>query len=247
MYGEPDLHPTLERWWDRIARHLRDCGVAGVPDALTWADDLHQHWQSPDLLFSQTCGQPLVHSIARSVKIVATPHYDAPGCDGPHYRSLILVHEDTKARSIDELRGKRLAINGPDSYSGYHVWRRILSGSDAADMFGDIVVSGSHRGSIRSVRQGRADICAVDCVSHALLSDGLPGELTGTRILGRSPLQLALPFITAAATTPDELMQLRNGLFAALADPSLADARAALRLAGASVLTEADYRRAFGG
>ena len=113
-------------------------------------------------------------------------------------------------------------------------------------MFGHIVLTGSHRESIRSVREGRADVCAVDCVSHALLGDRAPGELAGTRVLERSPLAPALPFITGAATTPDELVRLRNGLFAALADPCLADARAALRLTGASVLSEADYRRTFG-
>ena len=247
MYGEPELRPAIERWWTGAARHLRDCGIADAPDALTWTDDLYGQWRSPDLLFSQTCGRPLVHAVAESVKIVATPHYDAPGCEGPGYSSLVLVREDAEAQSIADLRGMRLAVNGRDSQSGYHAWRSVLSGSgDVADMFGDIVLTGSHRGSIRFVREGDADVCAVDCVTHAVLSDRVPGELTGTRILGRSAPAPALPFITAATTTQDELAQLRKGLFAALDDPSLADSHAAVRLKGASVLTEADYRRAFG-
>ena len=247
MYAEPELRPAIERWWAGVARHLRGHGVGDVPDGLAWSDDRYRAWRSPDLLFSQTCGHPLVHSVGRSVQIVATPHYDAPGCEGPKYRSHVLVHEDTEERSIGELRGKRLAVNGRDSWSGYRVWRRILSGSvDVEEMFGHIVLTGSHRESIRSVREGRADACAVDCVSHVLLGDRAPGELAGTRVLERSPLAPALPFITGAATTPDELVRLRNGLFAALADPCLADARAALRLTGASVLSEADYRRTFG-
>ncbi len=248
MYGEQELHPAIEQWWAGIARHLRDRGIESVPDALTWPDDLYALWRSPDLLFGQTCGHPLVHTLSRSLTIVATPHYDAPGCDGPHYRSLILVREDTAARSVGELREKSLAVSSTDSYSGYHVWRRILSGSrGATDMFGAIVLTGSHRASIRSVREGQAEVCAVDCVTHALLSDRMPDELAGTRILDRSPPAPALPFITGAATTQDELVQLRDGLFAALDDPSLAKARAALRLAGASVLTGEDYRQAFAG
>ena len=248
MYGEQELHPAIEQWWAGIARHLRDRGIEAVPDALTWADDLYALWRSPDLLFGQTCGHPLVHTLLRSLTIVATPHYDAPGCDGPHYRSLILVGEDTAARSVGELREKSLAVSSTDSYSGYHVWRRILSGSrGATDMFGAIVLTGSHRASIRSVREGQAEVCAVDCVTHALLSDRMPDELAGTRILNCSPPAPALPFITGAATTQDELERLRDGLFAALDDPRLADARAALRLAGASVLTGEDYRQAFAG
>ena len=56
----------------------------------------------------------------------------------------------------------------------------------------------------------------------------------------------ALPFVTGAATSADAVEKLRAGLLAAVADPSLAPARATLRLAGASVLTAEDYRRAFG-
>ena len=247
MYAEPELRPAIERWWTGVARHLRDHGVTEVPDALTWPDDRYREWRSPDLLFSQTCGHPLVNSVGSSVQIVATPHYGASGCDGPKYRSFIVVRKDTGPRSIGELRGLRLAVNGRDSWSGYRVWRRILSGGvDVEEMFGEIVITGSHRESIRSVREGRADVCAVDCVSYALLGARSPDELASTRILGRSPLQPALPFITRASTTEDELARIRDGLFAALADPRLAEARAALLLTGASVLTEAQYRRAFG-
>lgn len=247
MYAEPELRPAIERWWTGVAGHLRDHGVADVPDALTWSEDRYRPWRSPDLLFSQTCGHPLVHTVGSSVQVVATPHYEAPGCEGPKYRSFVLVREDTEERSIGELRGKRLAVNGRDSWSGYRVWRRILSASvDVEEMFGDVVTTGSHRESIRSVREGRADVCAVDCVSHALLDRASPDELVGTRILGRSPLQPALPFITSRATTEGELVRIREGLFAALADPHLAQARAALLLTGATVLTEATYRQAFG-
>ena len=248
MYAEPELRPSIERWWTGVARHLRDHGVAEVPGALAWSEDRYRAWQSPDLLFSQTCGHPLVHSLGSSVQVVATPHYEAPGCEGPKYRSFVLVREDTGDRSIAELRGKRLAVNGRDSWSGYRVWRRILSASiDVEEMFGEIVITGSHRESIRGVREGRADACAVDCVSYALLGARSPAELDGTRILDHSPLQPALPFITGAATEADELARIRDGLFAALADPRLAEARGALLLAGATVLTEATYQRAFGG
>ena len=248
MYAEPELRPAIERWWNGVAGHLRDQGGADVPDALTWSEDRYRAWRSPELLFSQTCGHPLVHSVGSSVQVVATPHYEAPGCEGPRYRSFVLVREGAEERSIGELRGKRLAVNGRDSWSGYRVWGRILSGGvDVEEMFGDIVITGSHRESVRSVREGQADLCAVDCVSHALLDGASPDELAGIRVLGRSPLQPALPFITGAATTEGELTRIREGLFAALADPGLAEARAALLLTSASVLTEATYRQAFGG
>ena len=54
-----------------------------------------------------------------------------------------------------------------------------------------------------------------------------------------------MPYVTAAATPDDEIAKMRDGLVAAIADPALAPARRELRLTGASVLTDDDYRNAF--
>ena len=247
MYCEPEVRPATERWWSGLAQHLRDCGLQDVPDALTWPDDYQGHWRSPGLLFSQTCGYPYVNVLGPAVKLVATPSYDAPGCDGPRYGAHVVVPEGARARSAADLRCCRLAVNGMDSYSGYHVWRHMLpAGDDPPSFFGDIVATGAHRASIRAVAAGEADACAVDCVTHALLGDHAPGELRGTRILLSSPTSPGLPFVTGAATSAEDVGKMREGLQAALADPALASVRAALRLAGASVLTDEDYRNAFG-
>ena len=248
MYGEVEFRPAVQRWWSGLAGHMRAHGVSGVPDRLTWPEDRYEQWRAPGLLFGQTCGHPLVHHLAPDVRLVATPHYSAPGCDGPRYAAHVVVREDDRARSLGELRGARLSVNGEDSYSGYHVWRRLLPrGEDVRSFFGDIAATGSHRASIRSVAAGEADVCAVDCVTHALLSDWLGGELRGTRILATSPPAPGLPYVTAAAASDEEIRKLRDGLFAALADPALRRVREALRLrlSGASVLEPGEYRRAF--
>ena len=184
--------------------------------------------------------------LASDVKLVATPHYSAPGCDGPRYAAHVVVREADPARSLLDLRGARLSVNGEDSYSGYHVWRRLLpAGEGVRTFFGNVAASGSHRAGIRSVLAGEADACAVDCVTHVLLSDRLGGELDGSRILATSPTAPGLPYVTGAATPDEEVRKLRDGLFAALADPALETARKALRITGASVLGPEDYRDAF--
>ena len=199
------------------------------------------------MLFSQTCGYPYVNVLGPAVKLVATPSYDAPGCDGPRYGAHVIVPEGAPARSIADLRGCRLAVNGTGSYSGYHVWRTMLpAGEDPPSFFGEIVATGAHRASIRAVAAGEADACAVDCVTHALVSDQAGDELRSTRILTSSPTAPGMPFVTGAATPDEEIAKMREGLRAALADPSLAPARKELRLTGASVLTDEDYRNAFG-
>ncbi len=246
MYGEVEFRPAVQRWWTGLAGHLRTCGVEGVPDLLAWPEDRYRQWRDPGLLLGQTCGFPLVNYLATDVKLVATPHYSAPGCDGPRYAAHVVVREDGRARSLGDLRGARLSVNGEDSYSGYHVWRHLLpAGEEVRTFFREVAATGSHRASVRSVLAGEADACAVDCVTHALLSDWLGGALRGSRILATSPTAPGLPYVTGAATPDDEVRRLREGLFAALADPALGPAREALRLAGASILDPGDYRRAF--
>ena len=247
MYGEVEFRPAVERWWSGLAGHLRSCGVPDVPGLLAWPEDRYRQWRDPGLLLGQTCGYPLVNDLASDVKLVATPHYSAPGCEGPRYAAHVVVRESDPAHGVHDLRGARLSVNGEDSYSGYHVWRRLLpAGEDVRSFFGEVGATGSHRASIRSVAAGGADVCAVDCVTHALLSDWLGGALRGTRILATSPPAPGLPYVTAAATSDGEVRRLRDGLFAALADPALRRSREALRLSGASVLEPEDYRRAFG-
>ena len=247
MYCEAEVRPATERWWAGLARHLREQGVQGVPDALTWPDDYHGHWRSPGLLFSQTCGHPFVNVLGPAVKLVATPSYDAPGCAAAAYAAHVVVREDAVARSVADLRGSRLAANGTGSYSGYHVWRHMLpAGEDPPSFFGEIAASGSHRASIRLVAAGDADACAVDCVTHALIADRAADELRGTRILTTSPTAPGMPYVTGAATSDEDIARMREGLRAALADPSLAPDRKALHLTGASVRTAGDYRQAFG-
>ena len=246
MYCEAEVRPAAERWWAGLARHMRDHGVSGVPDALTWPDDYHGHWRAPGLLFSQTCGYPFVNVLGPAVRLVATPSYDAPGCATAAYAAHVIVPEDSGARTVADLRGSRLAANGTGSYSGYHVWRRMLPvGADPPSFFGEIVASGSHRASIGLVAAGEADACAVDCVTHALLADQAAEELRGTRILTSSPTAPGMPYVTGAETSDDDIAKMRDGLRAAIADPALAPHRKVLRLTGASVLTAEDYRQAF--
>ena len=246
MYCETEVRPATERWWAGLARHMREHGVEGVPDSLTWPDDYHGHWRAPGLLFSQTCGYPFVNVLGPAVRLVATPSYDAPGCATAAYAAHVIVREDAGARSVADLRGSRLAANGTGSYSGYHVWQHMLPGGETPpSYFREIVASGSHRASIRLVAVREADACAVDCVTHALIADQAADELRGTRILTSSPTAPGMPYVTAAATSDDDIAKMRDGLLAAIADPSLALVRKALRLTGASVLTDAEYQRAF--
>src|SRR5690606_13012577 len=123
------------------------------------------------------------------------------------------------------------------SHSGYNVLRAMVAPlAHGGRFFARVVQTGGHRSSILAVQEGRADVCAVDCVTHALLARHAPATLAGTRVLCESLSAPGLPFVTAGTADDDRIERLRAGLFAALADPSLAAARDALLIVGAEVL-----------
>lgn len=241
MYAPAERRSAVEAWWAGLRRHLRAEGV-DAPEALEWPTDLEAHWTAPDLVLSQTCGYPLTHALAGRVAYVATPHYDAPGCAGPAYCSLIVIRtEDGDARLLD-FEGRRLAYNSLDSQSGRHSLRAAVAAAleaagrsaPAEPFFADALETGGHRESLAAVRDGRADLCAVDAVTGALLRDAAPQEWVGLAVLGRTPTAPGLPLITARATPPERIAAMRRALTAALEDPSLDITRSGLRISGVS-------------
>jgi ABC-type phosphate/phosphonate transport system substrate-binding protein len=244
MYDLPEVEGATLAWWQGLARAFRCAGQADVPETLTRDREIEQLWADPALLFGQTCGYPLTHALRGRVRLIATPCYRADGCEGSFYRSLIMVREGEPARTIAELKGRPVAINGEGSFSGWHALRALIAREvGGGRFFGEIVTTGSHRASLAAVRAGRADLAAIDCVSHALIERHAPSELVGTRVLGRTPLAPGLPWITSAASSDATLARLRGGVFAALAAPDLAAARADLLIAGAEILPRAAYER----
>jgi ABC-type phosphate/phosphonate transport system substrate-binding protein len=244
MYDLAPLRGATDSWWHGLARHFHHAGLAGVPEALTRTTDLEAQCRDPGLLFSQTCGYPLTHGLEDALRVVATPCYAARGCSGATYRSLVLVAADSPATGLEDLRGSRCAINGFASQSGFNALRALVAPlCEGAPFFAEVVVSGSHLDSAPMVARGDADAASLDCVTHALLAARDPERLAGTRVLCETGPAPGLPYVTAGATSDDDLARLRDGLAAAVADPDLAETRAALLIAGAEVLAETAYDR----
>jgi len=246
MYDLPGLREATKEWWTGLARHFIDLGLTDVPANLSAvADERYPHWLSNDLLFSQTCGYPLTHRLAGKVKLLGTPCYAAPGCAGINYRSLIIVSENAVARTLGDLGACRVAVNAFDSQSGWNALRplaEVLGGWD--EVFRETIESGAHAQSIDLVREGRADVAAIDCVTHALMQDTTPQRLAGTRVVEMSGAAPCLPYITALATPDETVVLMQQGLRHAIADPALAATRTTLRIAGFEVTSLRQYREA---
>jgi ABC-type phosphate/phosphonate transport system substrate-binding protein len=244
MYDLPEVRAATDAWWQGLARAFRREGLTDVPEALDRRENYKAIWASSDLLFSQTCGYPLMHSLAGLARLVATPCYDVDDCEGPNYCSLVIVAAEHPAAQVRDLRGLRCAINGPESQSGCNALRALVAGlAERGRFFGSVAVSGGHAASIAMVASGEADVAAVDCVTHALIARYRPAALAGTRVLCRTASAPGLPYITHGLADADLLRRLRAGLERAVADPTLAAARESLLLTGVAVLPLSDYDR----
>ena len=240
MYDLPALRTATDAWWRGLARHLRAVGIEDVP--ATPARAPAPDWTDPDLLFSQTCGYPLTHVLAGRVLPICTPAYRAPGCNGAWYASALVVREDSDAAGLRDLGGYTCAINARDSHSGCNVLRRMIASlADGEAFFSAVVETGGHVASIDSIARGRADLCAVDAVTHELMRRHTPAQLTGTRILEYSPRAPGLPYIAGPAVTAADRARMRDAIFAALADPGLAETRDALLITGAEEVSRETY------
>jgi ABC-type phosphate/phosphonate transport system substrate-binding protein len=243
MYDFPEVRAATDAWWNGVASALERAGLDAVPKALTRDPDIDV-WHSPELLLSQTCGYPLTHELAGVVELVATPAYSADGCSSADYCSLIVVSENNPANGLEELRGAVCAYSRRHSHSGYNALRAAvapLAGGDA--FFSRVVESGGHPVSIELVATGQADVCAVDCVTHALMARYQPDALAGTRVMGKTECAPGLPYVTRAGVGEGYMRRLRDALQSACTDPALANARDTLLLTGMQALDLDAYQR----
>jgi ABC-type phosphate/phosphonate transport system substrate-binding protein len=244
MYDLPEARSAMDAFWAGVARHLRREGVAEVPARLTYEPTGGALWRVPDLLFSQCCGADLVGAYADALRPLATPCYRAEGCAGGSYTSVLVVAEEAAIAGLEDLRGRVAAINDPGSHSGSNALRALIAPwSRHGRFFSAVAVSGSHAASLALVASRRADVAAIDCVTHALLARHRPAALAGTRPLCRTAAAPAPPFVTREDAGDELVRRLRAALQSALEDPALAAARANLLLDGIEVRPPTAYAR----
>ncbi|KQT63991.1 MULTISPECIES: phosphate/phosphite/phosphonate ABC transporter substrate-binding protein [unclassified Aureimonas] len=244
MYASPPpLAEATAKLWAFLRDALRADGVADVPEALDETLRYDESWRHPDLLLAQTCGYPYVRHLRAKVRLVATPVYAHPGCDGPSTSSFIAVHRDSAATSLEDLRGSRAAINEPDSNSGANLFRAAIAPlAEGGRFFGSVLETGGHRASLEAIATGKADVAAIDCVTFGNVLRFDPETLASIRVLAQTAKGPGLPLITRAGASDAEVSALRRALAAAIADPALADTRDTLALKDFAILSDADYQ-----
>lgn len=246
MYDLPELRDATDRLWQRIAQGLRARGIDGVPDTLCRDRPLPEIWRDPDLLLAQTCGAPYVTGLKHHVRLVGTPTYDATGCGAGTYSSAIIVARGRPLRQLADLVGQTVAVNDLGSHSGAVAFRAALAplASGAGDpIVSRVMITGSHRESVRAVGRGDAAAAAIDAVTLALLRDLAPAEAAAVDIVAWTQGAPALPFVSAIGRREDELRILSDVLGAVLVAPDMSDVRRSLRLRSVTRASAADYRK----
>jgi ABC-type phosphate/phosphonate transport system substrate-binding protein len=243
MYCDPPPVAAATRaLWAYLGGRLRKAGMRDVPRRLDETIAHDAAWLDPRLLIAQTCGYPFALRLRGRVRIVATPVYDHPGCDGATSGSFVVVRAGAPAKSVVDLRGRVAAINDPFSNSGTNLLRRLVAPHAVGGrFFGGVIESGSHAASLAMVANGTADVAAIDCVTYGNIARFAPRRLAGVRVLAETAKTAALPLITRAEASDAEVALLRDALAHATRDALLAPARATLGLRGFSLLPESAY------
>ena len=225
--------------WEGLRAQLAADGISDVPEDLTVPDDYTATWLDPALLLAQTCGYPLMHSLADKVQYVGTPIYDVEGTDGPYYRSALVVRADDPATALEDLRGRRAAYNSGHSQSGYNAFRDAVSRfAENGRFFASAIPTGSHAASLQAIITDNADIAAIDPVSLALEPDEIRKAI---KVIGWTDKAPGLPLITSSATSHDDVNILRRNISYAFGDTSPSQARVYLKLIGFEILPEGSY------
>ena len=231
MYDWPEVREATEEWWHGLSRHL------GATVDLDRSPDHFAAWRRDDLFFSQTCGYPFTHEFKGLLKYITTPHYAVPGCVGAGYCSFVFARFD---QPPDSFRGGTAAVNNPDSMSGMLALKLVFAPfARAGNFFDRAIETGSHVNSMIAVRDGRADICAIDAVCVAMALRYRPDYLDGLVEIARSPTVPSLPYVTRNG----DVEHMRRALVAAFAGPDLQACREQLFLSGQSVLPPTAYDR----
>lgn len=243
MYDWPETRQALDNLWCNIAKSLNAMGLE-TPPALSRDLSTMKIWTDPDLVIGQTCGWPYVSKLRGKTIPFARFHYDLEDCSPGHYQSYYIAQNSSASgllASKEALLGAdKIAMNGDDSQSGFHVFREITGEfSPGAIPEEKRLVTGAHRDSIKAVANNEAELAAIDAVAFKLAERYDPSTVEHVEVIGKSKPKPGLPLITSPANAemaPQLFKAVQNGVQSL----STSD-RDTLMILGTIPATDSDY------
>jgi len=241
-YDFAELTVATDAFWRGVRRHLVAQGVDDLPETLDRKTPHAEQWRRSELLLSQACGYDVLYDAAADLQVVATPRFDAEGCEGSCYCSAIVVRAGDHVRDLRDLRGRVAVVNEASSHSGTNAFRPLVAPlARNGRFFSAVFASGDHVSSLEMVADGRADVACVDVVVIELCRQVRPQSLAGLEILQLTAPAPAPPYVTSARTPPQLVAALRRALQSAMTDPTMTPARSALCVGGVDLLPPDAY------
>jgi hypothetical protein len=183
----------LDAVWREARSLLTAQGIEPLPAALSHDIPYPELYAFKELTLSQCCGLDLFRPHTSNIVPIAAPDMTALDVPKGYYFSHIVTG---KSPNMDS---PRVVINNRSSHSGHTTIRVWLT----AHGYGEVPVfeSGSHAQSLDALREGRADLAAIDALSWLHL------DSTGIAIIDKSDPALAPPFIVGnQSTIPKEAL-----------------------------------------
>lgn len=210
MYDRPEVQHANDELWDLIRQNL---GYG--PENLTRDMDFWEIWQSPEMVFAQTCGLPFRAKLHSSVNLIGTPDYGIEGCEPGFYRSALVTRKDS-GTSLDDFEQLTLAYNERLSQSGWAAfWSQVPQGQNPKAQ----LETGAHVSSAKAVADGQADIAAIDALTWRMIQryDDFADRLEVIEWTSPTP---GLPYITAKSRDPALIHDAAVRAIDALSDAS---------------------------
>jgi ABC-type phosphate/phosphonate transport system substrate-binding protein len=235
-YDWLETQNELNAFWRDVAKQIRANGF-DAPLALDRHTPPHLFWQRDDVLIGQTCSRPYRSTHHRRFAVLGSLRFGIPGCEHGGYHSVIIARPGLSVCGMDQ-HSLRVAVNSRCSQSGWAALHRWLGQSKVAD--DDVVITGSHRASIRCVARGQADVAAIDAVSWHLALRFEPAA-SEVSVRETTPTTPGLPIVTRRRFGP-LIPHLRDAL-ARVTERAGRRTGAALPIIGFAPAADRLYRR----
>ena len=182
----PELSIANDYFYSLICQeynNLDEKNIMKIPDKLIDNNNtiimLSEKGATGELFLGQVCGWPVVQQ-PNYFKILAIPHYNAKGCDGFFYSSVIITHSDNHEHySLNDIinidsHKYIVAMNSRNSCSGCLLFAATLGKNVMKKLSKNILWTGSHINSIEAISTRRADFASIDCVTFELIRKNRP-------------------------------------------------------------------------
>ncbi len=242
MYDLPELREALRGLWSLLHPALEQSTASFRRELLHPEEQWEAHWHDPQLGLTSVCGVDVLKRHKGRFLVVGTPVGSAPGCEGPLQHSWLVAPKRAAHRSVQALKGSRLAVNSVCSHSGCHSLIPLVAPHAHSGRFFEVLVpTGSHERSLVALQRDEADCASVDCLSYAILKKHRPALTDGLELLEKTPSAPGPPIVIHEALS-DRLDRAQEAVQTVFESSAAKPFLETLMLRGFQKTTLEDYR-----